>query len=163
MIAEVRLRSGWSLVSLSVLPDDARLATILKDIASDVSAFHDDADRAYDAALRTGDFDVWESSKAYRIQTRRDVTFRVIGKPIFPEKVRIPLKKGWNLVPYFRAQPMQISEALASVSDHLVLAKDQEGQVYHPEYGLDGIGELHPGQGYQVHVETATELVYPKN
>ena len=58
---------------------------------------------------------------------------------------------------------MPVSEALASVGDHLVLAKDQEGQVYHPAYGLDGIGELHPGQGYQVHVDAETELVYPKN
>ena len=163
VIAEVRLRSGWSLVSLPVLPDDARIATIFKDVAADVTAFYDADDRTYDVAKGTGDFEVWEPTKAYRIHTRRDVTFRIIGEPISPEKIRIPLKKGWNLVPYLRAQPMQTSEALASVSDRLVLAKDQEGAVYHPGYGLDGIGELHPGQGYQIHVDAETELVYPRN
>ena len=159
VIAEIRLRSGWSLISLPVLPDDARLATIFKDVA----AFYDTDDRMYDVAKDTGDFEVWEPTKAYRIHTRRDVTFRIIGEPIFPEKIRILLKKGWNLIPYLRTQPMPVSKTLASVSDRLVLAKDQEGAVYHPGYGLDGIGELHPGQSYQIHVDAETELVYPKN
>ena len=35
------------------------------------------------------------------------------------------------------------------VSD-LLIVKDQYGNVYWPEYGLDNIGNLEPNKGYQI-------------
>jgi hypothetical protein len=40
--------------------------------------------------------------------------------------------------------------------------KNNEGAVYMPEFGFNGIGDLMPGQGYQIKLNDAIEgFVYP--
>jgi hypothetical protein len=43
----------------------------------------------------------------------------------------------------------------------LVIAKNNNGQTYIPGYGINDIGTMQPGQGYQVYLTAADTLVYP--
>ena len=70
---------------------------------------------------------------------------------------------GWALISYLRTAPMPIAQALDSVAGKFTLAKDNEGQVYWPDLGVNQIGEMQPGQGYQMHMATPGTLLYPDN
>ena len=44
--------------------------------------------------------------------------------------------------------------------DIISVVKNNAGEVYWPEFAFDGIGDLIPGQGYQIRVEEAYEDFY---
>ena len=45
---------------------------------------------------------------------------------------------------------------LNSVEDNLIIIKDEDGNVYWPEYNLNSIGDLLPGEGYRIKI-----LIHP--
>lgn len=62
------------------------------------------------------------------------------------------LLDGWNIIAYNRSTPRDVAEAwsaVANVSD-LQIMKNNAAKVYWPEYSFNGIGDLIPGQGYQL-------------
>lgn len=58
---------------------------------------------------------------------------------------------------------MSVEQAIASVASHLVMVKDGQGRIYHPQYGINTIGNMEPGQGYEVFVDQAATLTFPAN
>lgn len=93
-------------------------------------------------------------------------TLTVTGSEIVPEATSIPLPlqgAGVNIVPYLRHTPMRADSALAGIVSILVIAKNSAGQVFWPSQGVNQIGSMRPGQGYQVQVTQASTLIYPAN
>jgi len=45
-------------------------------------------------------------------------------------------------------------------NDNLIIAKNNLGSAYLPEFNFNGIGNLIPGQGYQIKLNEPAELVY---
>jgi hypothetical protein len=66
-----------------------------------------------------------------------------------------------DLIPYWPVQALPVQEALGSLGSALVLVKDVEGRLYFPEYGVQDLSMLEPGQGYKVYVQQAITLQYP--
>jgi len=87
----------------------------------------------------------------------------VTGTAVAPEATPVPLIQRWNLVAYLRDSPMRCDSALASIASYLVIAKNGMGQVYWPAYGINTIGSMIPGQGYQMYLTQAGTLTYPAN
>ena len=50
---------------------------------------------------------------------------------------------------------------MAPVVDQLTILKDENGSVYWPMFGLNSIGEMFPGKGYQVKMMENTSFSYP--
>ena len=50
---------------------------------------------------------------------------------------------------------------LNSVEDNLIIIKDEDGNVYWPEYNLNSIGDMLPGEGYRVKILNPSNLIYP--
>ncbi len=65
-------------------------------------------------------------------------------------EIYIDLIAGWNLIGYVNDSPIALSLAFESVSEFIIIVKDNFGNVYYPEYNFNGIGNLVPGQGYQL-------------
>ena len=42
------------------------------------------------------------------------------------------------------------AEAFSSISSQISVVKNNSGQVYWPQFTFNGIGNLLPGQGYQI-------------
>ena len=83
----------------------------------------------------------------------------------FPEDNPIALNAGWNMIGYLRVEsaPADVVFASISVSGNLVIAKDYQGLAYLPEFNFNGIGDMLPGQGYQIKVYNADVLQYLSN
>ena len=57
---------------------------------------------------------------------------------------------GWNMFGYPCTQSLDLVEALSSIIDKVIIVKNNNGSVYMPEFGFNGIGNLESGEGYQI-------------
>jgi hypothetical protein len=64
--------------------------------------------------------------------------------------ITLDLLSGWNMIGYACTAQADAQELFASISDKILIAKNNAGSVYMPEFGFNGIGELLPNQGYLV-------------
>ena len=69
------------------------------------------------------------------------------------------------MVAYLRIEPAVVDAVMAGITStgNLVIAKDYNGSVYLPEFNFNGIGDMVPGQGYQLKVNIADVLQYLSN
>ena len=74
--------------------------------------------------------------------------------------INIDLVNGWNMLGFSCNQERTAEDALVSIVDYIIIFKDNSGNVYMPEFSFNGIGDLNPGQGYQVKTNGECVLQY---
>lgn len=57
---------------------------------------------------------------------------------------------GWNMFGYPCSQSIDLSEAFSSIVENVIIVKDNNGNVYMPEFSFNGISFLEGGEGYQI-------------
>ena len=67
--------------------------------------------------------------------------------------ISIDLISGWNIIGYYLKNSQDAAATFENIIDILSIVKNNAGEVYWPEFGFNGIGDLIPGQGYQVLVD----------
>ena len=71
---------------------------------------------------------------------------------VIENPISIQLLDGWNMIGFSCIEGKDISNALSTIADVVLILKDNNGSVYLPEFGFNGIGDLTPGYGYQLKV-----------
>ena len=64
--------------------------------------------------------------------------------------ITLDLLSGWNMIGYSCVNESDILALLSPISDKIIIAKNNAGSVYMPEFGFNGIGNLLSNQGYLV-------------
>ena len=64
--------------------------------------------------------------------------------------ILIDIIEGWNIIGYTRQVAQDAVATLDAISDQILIVKNNDAEVYWPEFGFNGIGDLIPGQGYQM-------------
>ena len=85
------------------------------------------------------------------------------GNQIMPETYPITLYEGWNIMPYLRDTPQDAVEAFDEIIEEIIIVKDSHGMAYIPSWEYNGIGDLEPGQGYQIKLSSEQILIYDAN
>ena len=67
------------------------------------------------------------------------------------EYIPLYLPQGWGMFGYTCLEPIDASEAFASIVDLLNLVKNNSGDVYIPEYNYNSLGDLTYSRGYQIY------------
>jgi hypothetical protein len=76
--------------------------------------------------------------------------------------IMIDLLTGWNMIGYTQKEPQDVVATLQEINDIVIIVKNNQSEVYWPEFGFNGIGEFIPGQGYQIKVfEAYSGFTYP--
>ena len=71
----------------------------------------------------------------------------------------ISLPGGWFMFSSFiDAENMNIESIMSSLGENLIIVKNNNGDVYLPEYGFNGLGDLVAGQGYQIKTNTSEAI-----
>ena len=104
----------------------------------------------------------FNSLKDYFVKTTLSTTLNIDGTFISPEDNPIPLNNGWSAISYLRTDEVSADLVFAEIvnNNNLVIAKNHLGQAYLPDWNFNGIGNLIPGQGYQLKVNQADQLLY---
>jgi hypothetical protein len=108
------------------------------------------------------DIGVIDFTRGYKICVN-DSLFLTVCDTVLDASTKIELPAGWSMVSYIPTFPLDAADALRSIEEVLVLAKDNDGKTYIPVYGINDLDLMHPGQGYQLYLESEATLVYPAN
>ena len=71
------------------------------------------------------------------------------------------MEEGWGIIGYVKPDPSDAVEMMAPVVDDLIIMKEENGAVYWPEFGLNNIGNMQPGEGYQIKTNSSASFSYP--
>ena len=96
----------------------------------------------------------------YQIKMETETILNIEGS-LVPYNYNIPLESGWSIIGYLHQNQYSVEEMIAGVENDLYILKDSYGSVYWPEYTMDNIVFLTPGEGYQIKLNNDTELIYP--
>lgn len=165
IIQEIQLGMGWNLISLNIFAAEPALEDIFSEINEDIEIVKDNAGNIYFPEFEINTIGNWNFKEGYSVYTKAITSLEVVGLPVFPADNPISLNAGWNQIGYLRNSAMNIEIALEDITDdnNLVIVKDNAGNIYFPEFGINTIGDMIPGQGYQLFIIQADTLVYPDN
>jgi hypothetical protein len=156
----LNLEQGWNLFSINLAPVQAGMNDVMEPVNGDLVIVKNGQGLTYIPEFQIndiGDIDVRQGYKAY---LNRSADLIVEGTAV-DLSTAIALHQGWNMIGYLPNTPIPAETALAGILDFLVIAKNGSGDTYLPQFGINTIGSMKPGQGYQVYLNAAATLVYP--
>lgn len=161
----ILLLSGWNMISTYIEPENAALENIFSKIFENTVIVKNNLGQIYFPEFDINDIGNWDIMQGYQVYMSKAKTLTISGYKIIPEATQISLSAGWNIIAYLRDNPMDIETALAPLVDKekLVIAKDNMGNVYYPAFEINMIGDMMPGQGYQIYLLSSTSLTYQEN
>jgi hypothetical protein len=155
----ISLQAGWNLVSSHYQPPNTDFGSVVAGLDNLVIA-KSESGNTYIPAEGIDDIETWKADEAYQIYVGTAQTLRVGGSPL-DRTASIQLEAGWNLVPYYPTDRLDVATAFGDLGSALVMVKDYAGNTYLPAFGIDEIGTLEPGSGYKVYVAARTSFSYP--
>lgn len=159
---KIQLKAGWNLISSRIKPDNPGLKSVFSNVIEDVVLLKNERGETFIPSYSINTIGDWSWDESYMLYMTQDRTLTVQGD-VIGASTSMTLDEGWNLVPYFPESSMPVGDAFAGLGSNLVIVKDYAGNSYIPEYGINDIGTLEPGQGYKVYVETSASMSYPSS
>ncbi len=165
----IELRSGWSMISSNVdfAPDfvddeGPDMQLILNDIVEQVLIIKDEVGDFCAPPFNFWGLEQWETPKGYLLKTTEESELAINGLPI-PFDRRIELDMSWNMIAYYPTFNLQYRDAFRELveRDQLILAKNQLGQFYSPEFGFGWQFFITPGEGILVKTTEDCSFEYP--
>ncbi len=161
----ISLTSGWNIISTYVEPEQKSMPAIWADIKTFVNLVKNNGGQSYIPLYNINQIGNWNKYEGYQVSMKEAKTLEITGMVLKPEDTPISLTSGWKIVSYIRSSAMPAPTALATLvsQNALTLAKNNSGQSYIPQYNINQIGSLQPGQGYQMYLSKNATLTYPAN
>jgi sulfur transfer complex TusBCD TusB component (DsrH family) len=159
----VDLVSGWSMISTYIIPLDSSLEVIFSPVVSSIIIMKNGSGFVYWPAYGLDQIGHISIGEGYQIKMTSFQQITVTGTAAIPELTPINCPVGWSIIGYLRQLPGNIETMLSSLGTNIIIVKNGAGQVYWPSVNLNIIGNMVPGQGYQIKLSSAGTLLYPPN
>ncbi len=162
-IQQIILAAGWNLISSCQQPFNSSVSAIMSPLSGNLIIMKNGAGLVYWPAFNINQIVTWDVLGGYQVYVTTSATLEIHGTAVDPPATPIDMHAGWNLVSYLPVSAQGIVQALNSIQSVLLIAKNGQGQVYWPAYNINTIGNMQPGQGYNVYATAAATLTYPPN
>ena len=158
------LPKGWSIISTNLYPPSASMPAIWNNIVNRLLIIKEGTGNFW-MPPQTGSLSSWNVLNGYQIYMTAPATLSITGAKV-PENAPIPMNNaGWYMVSYLPTMPMQAQLALSSIANKLVIAKNGNGEMYWPMFGVNNLensaGTMVEGKGYLIYVVGSSTLIYP--
>ncbi len=161
---QISIPLGWSIISTYIVPVDATLETVFAGIVNNVEIVKNDGGLVYwPSQFGLNTIGSLVLGEGYHIKMNTASLLELAGTAAVPEVTPLSINLGWNTFAYLRNSAASIVTMLAPNASDIELVKNGAGDVYWPLYGVDMIGDMIPGEGYQGKFFTATTITYPAN
>jgi rhamnogalacturonyl hydrolase YesR len=168
-VLTIPLTAGWNIISLNVEPADSSTAAIFGD--SLTHALYNRpkgsilvknlAGHTYWPFLGIDGLGYVHTGQGYQMHSDSTDTMLVQGVPYTDSITPLTLLAGWNLIAYLPQTALSVATAMSGAAGNIVIMKNCFGDAYWPDYGINGIGSLQPGQGYFLYMKNACTFSYP--
>lgn len=162
-LQEINLPAGWNFISTNINPFYSNLDSIFSDYNSDIELIKDETGQVYWPEYNINNIGDLERHKGYKIYTDDAVNLKIYGRKLNPSIYPILLNQGWSYMGYLRENPANIISVLGSISSDLYIVKNITGDVYWPQFGVNSIGNMKPGEGYQINMTNSKVFTFPSN
>ncbi|MBN1578111.1 MAG: immunoglobulin domain-containing protein [Chitinispirillaceae bacterium] len=159
-LLEIVFAPGWNMISFNIHPLDSFIETVFASI-EDLVLVKNNAGQVYWPEFDINTIGSITTGEGYKVYTLSADTIRTPGRVIEVASTPISLTAGWSMIAYLPQNEMSIETALNGLESEITLVKDNEGNVYWPEYSINTIGMMKPGQGYKIHMKSAVTLIFP--
>tara|TARA_B100000900_G_scaffold315003_1_gene273850 strand:+ start:1719 stop:2702 length:984 start_codon:yes stop_codon:yes gene_type:complete len=153
----LELDQGWSLLSKRVITEDESMESIFQAVEDQLVILKDEVGNVYwpEFGLNTiGEFNI---NKGYLAKFSQNISLDILGYSI-PESTHIELNMGWNIIPYYANESINAVVYFESIAEHIIIVKDQIGNVYLPEFDFNNIGALDIGTAY--YIKLSQDLIF---
>lgn len=155
------LQQGWNLVSSNVAPEESAIEILFSGIIDDLFLVKDGDGKVYWPSQGVNSIETWDYRSGYQVYMNDEAVLDITGTSVVPSETAIELSGGWNMTAYFSNTALDPAVALESILNELLIAKDNDGGVYWPEYNTNTLGDMTPGKGYQLYLNNSSTLIYP--
>ena len=151
VIQLISLENGWDIFSTYVQPDLPNLQDVMSNVINDLIIVKNDIGNVYWPSFGINTIGDLEIGKGYQIKMNTIDTLVIEGS-LIPYDYSINLNEGWNIIGYLHQSPISANYLTQSIVESFQIIKDWQGNVYWPLYDLNTIGNLKPGEGYQINM-----------
>ncbi len=147
IVYDILLKRGWNLISSKATPSKPDMEEVFSPIVNDIELVKSISASyvpGFDNALGN-----WDIQQGYFVKAKKDVTLSIEGTKINPGAVSLPLRDGWQILPYFCDDNRPVGEIFADPTLGVTIVKSLTS-TYVPGFSDDDAICMKPGQGYQV-------------
>ena len=159
---EISINAGWNIISSYINPENSNIEEIFSGM-DNLVIVKNGSGQIYSPNQGINQIGEWNIVHGYMVYVTSPATLEISGTAIVPNETQINLVTGWNLIAYLRNSQISIETALGSITNSIVLVKDNQGNIYFPGYYLNTIGSMQPGKGYWFYMNAPAVLTYPGN
>jgi photosystem II stability/assembly factor-like uncharacterized protein len=159
----IQLGQGWNMISTYVLAVNPDMFEIFNSILNDVIIVKNGNGDVFIPSFEINNIGNWNIKDGYQIYMQNAMTLDITGEKVDFTTTQYNLNAGWTIISYIKDIETSVIDAFASLSNdgNLVIVKDNNGNVYIPEFGIDNIHNLIPGQAYYIYLKNAVNFTYP--
>lgn len=170
----IQLLKGYNMISTTVMASNPDVSVVTEPLCkeNELIKVQDESGNSFE---NWGTFGGWvnnlgsiQKTEGYKIKVTNDCSFQVIGR-LVALPLDIPLKTGWNMIPFPCQAPVDAMSVIQSLIDQhkLVKVQDEEGNSIE-DWGVfggwkNGIGNFIPGKAYKVKVLSDITLTIQEN
>jgi hypothetical protein len=159
----ISLAQGWGIFSTYIAPVDSLFPSVFSQISNQVSIVKDGDGLVYWPQFGLNAIGSLIRGKGYQIKMTNAQTLAVSGTAVVPEVTPISINQGWGIIGYLRQSASSVVTMMSPIVAGIDIMKNGGGQVYWPLFSVNSIGDMVPGQGYQIKLSSAQVLIYPAN
>ncbi len=156
------LDNGWNMFSTYMATEGQYISDVLADFTDYIIIAKNNVGDAWLPDYGFDGIGAMQNGQGYQCKLSQPVDFMMQGVYLNPEENIITLNNGWNMIGYYPTTEYDVIEVFQNIGD-LVIVKDNIGMAYLPDFDFNGIGNMEPGNAYQVKVLSQQELQYPTN
>ena len=162
----INLPYGWSFFSTYLCPIEPDISSVMEEQVNNGNLIivKDENADIYWPQFNLNSIGDLVNGKGYLIKTHESSLLNIDGYLLdYSHPISIP--EGWSYLGYLHQENYLIEDMLAPLTqyDNLIIAKDDQGNVYWPFFNANSIEIMSPGKGYQIKTEAETIFSYPAN
>jgi hypothetical protein len=157
------INQGWNNISTYINASYPVCDSIFYDIIADIIIVKDYLGMIYWPAWNINAIGDINIAEGYQVKAAQTQTLVVEGIAAIPENTPISLPSGWSSLGYLRQGAAPIVTMLSPIVQEIIIVKDELGMIYWPEWLIDAIINMSPGEGYQIKLNSPQILTFPAN
>lgn len=153
----MNIPSGWSGISIWIDPIDGDPEVMFADVINDVIILQSQSGIFWpEGNINT--IENWNLFEGYSIKVANEITLTVEGA-VYNTPI-LSLTSGWNLIPVLSSCEVDVASLFQGLN--VVIVKEVAGgKIYWPEFDINTIGSLLPGETYFVLMSDDADVTFP--
>ena len=157
---EIILPQDWFIFSTYLTPVNTDMESIFQSISDNVIIVKNYTGNVFWPSININSIGSIEDGQAYYVKMLNEDTLKLSGNRI-ENNLSINIPNDWYYLAYLNDIPESTVDMMAPIVDEIIILKNYSGDVYWPEFNLNGIGDMQPGWGYSIKTNNPVEFIYP--